>query len=146
MFKLYLKKDVENRKGFIEKHVDNNENSEIRCYFAGKLIYKGKPEEKLFCLEPTSFEDFIPKELQDLIISIHSYQTFSIEQFKRRRLGRYRERNAIATVGIESNNLYIFVEIVGDNLEDVKNIYYKIRAGTIYPTEDWEGFHLDEKK
>jgi len=140
MIRLYFKKNIEKEPGFRQ---DKSETSPgwISCCFEGKRIFSGKEEERTFSLDLSYPEDSVPEALQKMIAEVSLRDRLPRKVFNRL-CGRYREQDAVATVDLftsSKDEKEIFeLGIVGTNLDNVKALYYKIRAGQILPFENWE--------
>jgi hypothetical protein len=140
--RLYLVKEIENKDGY-KKEESETSPGWIYCFFANKQIYSGQSGAKEFHLDINDVDESIPKQFQGLISGVSLQKEIPRVVFDRL-CGRYQKGTAIATIDSKSHideekrKNFLYLRIVGDNLEDVRELYYQIRAGQILPFENWE--------
>ena len=136
---IYLQEEIKNRSDFKEakgyKDCVEYYVGEIRIFRDGGGFYILRRE----------VEDNIPEILRGVVrrVSLREWQSYSIS---RRICGKYSCKTASAVVDtqISNNEGGWDLRIIGNNFEDVKELYYKIRSGRILPSENWEAEQITE--
>ena len=145
--RVYLDKKVQKMEGYEERTVPTSHNW-IRCTFKGVEIYSGQAPVEEFYVSLSDPEEPVPKEVQDLITGA-SLIARHPRKYLNRHCGRYELKSATGTVDVhsfEKGQEEAEVRIKGKKLDDVVELYRKIRAGQIFPFEDWEGPQQEPQK
>ena len=96
----------------------------------GRLIYQIQNDRSPLALR-------IPIALREYVIAVSMIRRFPDDPI--RIFGVYQYLEARATVDIlRDGDPWIMVHVIGKDLENVAQLYGRIRAGTIEPTESWE--------
>ena len=82
--------------------------------------------------------DPIPELVVDIVDEISFYE--SIPTYPERVAGIYRHESAVAEIIPEAirSDSYIRMRIVSKNMDDLRELYLKIRVGSILPEESYE--------
>lgn len=135
---IYLSREVKKRKDYEEKQGKQNDKQCLNYYVDGMRIFY---EKGMFYIRLNDIEDPIPDVISDIVVGFSSRDLISLEP--KREIGFYKLKTAIATVDIQGN--YIDVRINAKKIEHLKELYYKIREGTILPSKSWKGEQTSQK-
>ena len=82
----------------------------------------------------------LAKPLQNCVSEVSYYDNFGNGLVPNRRLGHYQYASAAGelTVLCRGNDVHYHVKIRGKNLSDLRELYYLIRQGQIWPLIDYE--------
>jgi len=80
-------------------------------------------------------EENTPQSIKDLIEEVSLFDNLPL--FPKRILGRYVTKNAVAILRNDDQGRNQ-LQIVGKDMESVRELYYLIRRGKILPEESWE--------
>lgn len=128
---VYLSESVKDKESYEEKPRSQGGQQWKDYHVAGMSLFhdKGRPYVSLGDIESP-----IPEILSDIVVGLSLYEW--IPSRPKRINGIYKLGTATATVDTSGDR--IEVRITAEKLEDLRGLYYKIRAGQILPSENWE--------
>ncbi|MDD5290184.1 MAG: hypothetical protein PHT40_03250 [Patescibacteria group bacterium] len=103
----------------------------IRIDFSGGEIFWNDSDDILLCAVPAALKEFA--------IGFSSYNLIVKPPGSMRRIcGIYQYKSATATVDDNPNSVAESLKIWGSNLADGQELFRLIRAGKIWPVDNWE--------
>ena len=126
-----LKPEIEDREDFTATKRSDKGQIWYDYFLPGIKIYREKGR---FHMILHNLTESVPEILENLVEEISCYEQFP--STPRRTVGVYQYESAKAVLDKYSDRLE--VRITGKTIEDVRDIYYRIRAGKIVPTERWD--------
>lgn len=132
---LYVNEEVVKRDGFEVRHRQSTDGQQWEEYYLpGIRLYREKGR---FHINLHHLEEPIPKLVEDMVEEISFYEW--IPGLPKRVGGVYSLKSAMGTLEPPQKEQSSYqLRIVGKKLEDIRELYLKIRVGRILPTESWE--------
>lgn len=134
---VYLKDEVEKLEGFRTEERRYNDGSRRDDYhLPGLQIIRDKGRWYFYLNELT---DLIPNVVKDLVAEISFYDR--IPRYPERIAGIYKYKDAEAELDRKGEIRSYGLRIRGKSIENILELYRKIRAGKITPAESWDAEH-----
>jgi len=134
---VYLSKEVEKKEGYEEKQRGKDSEQYKDYSIAGMHIFRDKGKPYIMLGE---VENSIPEVVSDIVVgvSLHDWIPLTPKRIK----GVYKLKSATAIVDLSGDRTE--VRITAEKIEDLRELYYKIRTGQILPSENWEAEQITE--
>ena len=134
---VYLSEEVKNKEGYEEKQRSERGQQWKEYRIAGMYLFRDKERPYISLSE---IECPIPEIVSDIVVG------FSLRDWipsrPKRINGIYKLETATATVDTSGDRTE--VRITAEKLEDLRELYYKIRAGQTFPSENWEAEQITD--
>ena len=140
---VYLKQGLETMEGFKKEGPKPGANYNTQ-YFRGVGVYEDKGR---YYVTLSYLTDTVSEILGDVIEEVSFRECIPAKP--KRTIGAYKHKTATAeldVLGQGGKDERYFMKLNAGNLEDARELYQLIRAGTIAPTESWETEQKISKK
>lgn len=133
--RVYLGQEIKNSEGFSASPVSSGGQEWVESKFRGDRIGYANG---FFYIDLSHFDEPVSDEIRQFIKKVSLRDRFRTDP--KRTIGSYGHKSARAKLDLTRWDMEIVYElnVVGNTLGDVSELYCRIRAGTILSVESWE--------
>jgi len=130
---VYFQDEVQKKDGFIVTNYTHKGKQLDEYSLPGLQLYRDKGRFYFFFSE---LDNPIPTIVEDVVEDISFYDRIPCNP--ERIIGVYKYKSAEAELDRSGERVTYGLKIHGKNMEDIRELYRQIRAGTITPEESWD--------